>query len=168
LGGGGEWEGHQRLGGRLAGRRLRAGGEVQPSPFVKSQPQPKSHLKDELSGDQNQSRAPSTRPRRLPLCRQGDAGPLCAARSRPNPPSCSTKTLPSPPFLAFRQKGILPTHKPKQGPRAVDEAPPPTAVPPGRRRTTLRRAQSPPSPILLNEDFPSPPESQLSLSCLVV
>ena len=32
--------------------------------------------------------------RRLPPRRQGDAGPLCAVRSRPLPPFCSAKTLP--------------------------------------------------------------------------
>ena len=83
-------------GGQLAGRRQRAGGEVPPSPVVKSRlpdlptlllrkPKPGSHAVNEI--------------RRLPPRRQGDARPLCVARRSPHPPFCPVKVLPSPPIF---------------------------------------------------------------------
>jgi hypothetical protein len=76
-------------GGRLAGRRRRAVGEVQPSPSAKSHPNPSAIPR--TSSLETKIRAARRRqwPWLLTASRKGDAGPLCVAHRSPHPPFCS-------------------------------------------------------------------------------
>jgi len=86
------------IGGATRREEMESGREVQNSPCAKSQP--KSHPQDERPHKPKPGpRAANGGRRRLPLCRQGDTGPLRAARKSSHPPFCSAKPFPSSPHL---------------------------------------------------------------------
>ena len=95
MGGGGEWEGHQGLGGRLAGRRWRAGGKCR-IPLVR-RANPKAILRASAPTNRNQDHAP-------PM--EAAAAYRCAARVTPDHSALRAKA--PIPHSARRNHSLLP------------------------------------------------------------
>ena len=120
------------IGGATRREEMESGREVQNSPCAKSQH--RSHHQNERPHKPKPGpRAANGGRRRLPLCRQGDTGPLRAARKSSHPPFCSAKPFPSSPHLVHSTTSFSLVEKSKY---------PPSAQQKGRTRMSGFESQS--------------------------